>query len=109
MFVTITKDGKTFHKVTDTVYNKRMKKMGYYIVSGGYQKQEIPMGEPVQKDVMEKEPEAVTIEEPEIPVSDMSKEELAEFAKEHNIDTSKATNVRQARAIINAAIAKGKK
>lgn len=99
MFVTVTKDGRSFHKVTDTVYNKRMKKLGYRIVSDMPEKTEEP----------EEAKEAATIEEPEIPISDMSKEELAEFARENGIDTSGATNVRQARAIISAAIAKSKK
>lgn len=40
----------------------------------------------------------------EIPISEMTKEQLMEFAKEHNIDTSKAGNVREARKIIQKAI-----
>lgn len=99
MFVTVTKDGRSFHKVTDTVYNKRMKKLGYRIVSDM----------PEKTEELEEVKESATIEEPEIPISDMSKEELAEFARENGIDTSGATNVRQARAIISAAIAKSKK
>lgn len=99
MFVTVTKDGRSFHKVTDTVYNKRMKKLGYRIVSDM----------PEKTEELEEVKEAATIEEPEIPISDMSKEELAEFARENGIDTSGATNVRQARTIISAAIAKSKK
>lgn len=100
MFVTVTKDGRSFHKVTDAVYNKRMKKLGYCIVSDMPEKTE---------ELKEEVKEVATIEEPEIPISDMSKEELAEFARENGIDTSGATNVRQARTIISAAIAKSKK
>ena len=39
-----------------------------------------------------------------IPISEMNKEQLAEYAKEHNIDTSGARNVREARQIIQKAI-----
>lgn len=39
-----------------------------------------------------------------IPVSEMNKEQLAEYAKEHGIDTSGARNVREARQIIQKAI-----
>ena len=40
--------------------------------------------------------------------SEMSKEQLAEYAKEHNIDTSSARNVREARQIIQKAIREAK-
>ena len=39
-----------------------------------------------------------------VPISEMNKEQLAEYAKEHNIDTSGARNVREARQIIQKAI-----
>ena len=39
-----------------------------------------------------------------VPISEMNKEQLAEYAKEHNIDTSSARNVREARQIIQKAI-----
>ena len=32
-----------------------------------------------------------------VPISDMNKEQLAEYAKEHNIDTSSARNVRESK------------
>lgn len=43
-----------------------------------------------------------------IPISEMSREQLMEFAREHNIDTSKAKNVREARQIIQKAVRESK-
>ena len=43
-----------------------------------------------------------------VPISEMSKEQLAEYAKEHNIDTSSARNVREARQVIQKAIREAK-
>lgn len=43
-----------------------------------------------------------------IPISEMNKEQLAEYAIKHNIDTSKAKNVREARQIIQKAIQQSK-
>lgn len=43
-----------------------------------------------------------------IPISEMNKEQLAEYATKHNIDTSKARNVREARQIIQKAIQQSK-
>ena len=60
------------------------------------------------------EEQAVDYEESEeqevetVPISEMNKEQLAEYAKEHNIDTSSARNVREARQIIQKAIREAK-
>ena len=43
-----------------------------------------------------------------VPISEMNKEQLAEYAKEHGIDTSSARNVREARQIIQKAIREAK-
>lgn len=43
-----------------------------------------------------------------VPISEMNKEQLAEYAKEHNIDTSSARNVREARQVIQKAIREAK-
>ena len=43
-----------------------------------------------------------------VPISEMNKEQLAEYAKEHNIDTSGARNVRESRQIIQKAIREAK-
>lgn len=52
------------------------------------------------------EPEEQEVET--VPISEMNKEQLAEYAKEHNIDTSGARNVREARQIIQKAIREAK-
>ena len=46
----------------------------------------------------------VKTETEETPISEMNKEQLMEYAKEHGIDTSKARNVREARQIIQKVI-----
>ena len=108
MIVRVTKDGRTFHKVSEKVFQRNMKKLGYRVVDDNYYKE--PTEQVTEsEEVLETSEEKKTMEEPEIPVSDMSKEELMEYAKRNGIDTSQATNVRQARAIISAAIAKNKK
>lgn len=70
-----------------------------------------------EKDVVTKdvdEEQIVDYEESEeqevetVPISEMSKEQLAEYAKEHGIDTSGARNVREARQIIQKAIREAK-
>lgn len=50
------------------------------------------------------EEEVVKTETEETPISEMNKEQLMEYAKEHGIDTSKARNVREARQIIQKVI-----
>ena len=69
-----------------------------------------------EKDVMTPDDEEQVVdygesEEQEVetvPISEMNKEQLAEYAKEHNIDTSSARNVREARQIIQKAIREAK-
>lgn len=41
-----------------------------------------------------------------IPISDMTKEQLAQYAKNHNIDTSGAKSVSEARKIIQSEVRK---
>lgn len=101
MFVKVTKNGRDIHKVSKTVFEKKLKKAGYRMME---QKEKAKEEHPVEEESMDE----AEMEE-EISVSDMTKEQLAQFAKEHNIDTSHASNVRQARAIINAAISKERK
>lgn len=51
----------------------------------------------------EEKPHEAEIEQDDfdgVPISEMSKEQLAEYAKKHNIDTSSAKNVSDARRII---------
>lgn len=86
-------------KVSRNSYETMFKKNGYVIVDET--KQNID-------DIVEDE----QIEEDDlvdtIPISEMNKEQLAEYATKHNIDTSKAKNVREARQIIQKAIQQSK-
>lgn len=77
-------------KVSRNAYETLFKPKGY-ILEGGDRK---ARKEPVRG----VESETANVEE--IPISEMSKEQLAEFAKLHNIDTSEASSVSQARKII---------
>lgn len=86
-------------KVSRQSYETMFKKNGYVIVDET--KQNID-------DIVEDE----QIEEDDlvdtIPISEMNKEQLMEYAEKHNIDTSKAKNVREARQIIQKAIQQSK-
>mgnify|MGYP002775304853 CR=1 FL=1 len=89
-------------KVSKHSYESLFKPKGYMIV-GENKKVEEP------KEIIEdfeevKEEEAAEQEIDTIPISEMNKEQLAEYAKEHGIDTSNARNVREARQIIQKAI-----
>ena len=59
-------------------------------------------------DIFDEEPQE-GFEEPkenidEIPISDMNKSQLAEYAKKHNIDTSSAKTVSEAKKIIQKVV-----
>lgn len=86
-------------KVSRNSYETMFKKNGYVIVDET--KQSI--------DDFETEEETVDDDSVDtIPISEMNKEQLAEYATKHNIDTSKAKNVREARQIIQKAIQQSK-
>lgn len=88
--------GNTVIRVSEKSYEQKFKKLGYFLV-GETKKApaiEMPKEEP-------KEDSEVDIDS--IPISDMNKEQLQEYAKKHNIDTSHARNVREAREIIRKA------
>lgn len=86
-------------KVSRNSYETMFKKNGYVIVDET--KQNI--------DDFETEEETVDDDSVDtIPISEMNKEQLAEYATKHNIDTSKAKNVREARQIIQKAIQQSK-
>lgn len=86
-------------KVSRQSYETMFKKNGYVIVDEN--KQNID-------DIVEDE----QIEEDDLvdttPISEMNKEQLMEYAEKHNIDTSKAKNVREARQIIQKATQQSK-
>lgn len=94
------KKGDIVTKVSRQSYEKIFKRKGYKVIGD-----DAPKTEAAQKNEQESETEASTETEQsvnvdEIPVSEMTKEQLAEFATKHGIDTSAARNVREARQAV---------
>ncbi len=91
--------GDSIIKVSKRSFETMFKDKGYAIVSD-------EATEKVETVVEEStvEEEVVKTETEETPISEMNKEQLMEYAKEHGIDTSKARNVREARQIIQKVI-----
>ena len=85
-------------KVSRRSYETMFKQNGYVIVDETEQ----------NIDDFEKEETVEDDSVDTIPISEMNKEQLAEYATKHNIDTSKAKNVREARQIIQKAIQQSK-
>ena len=85
-------------KVSRRAYETMFKQNGYVIVDEAEQNNDDFETEEVVED------DSVDT----IPISEMNKEQLAEYATKHNIDTSKAKNVREARQIIQKAIQQSK-
>ena len=82
-------------KVSRRSYETMFKQNGYVIV------------DEAEQNIDDFETDEETVEDDSvdtIPISAMNKEQLAEYATKHNIDTSKAKNVREARQIIQKAI-----
>lgn len=90
--------GEHYIKVSKSAYDSIFKKKGYRLVG---ETKKINKEEVVDDFAEEAEHEVV---ETEVPVSEMNKEQLMKYAEEHNIDTSSAKNVREARQIIQNAI-----
>lgn len=86
-------------KVSRQSYETMFKKNGYVIVDETKQN----IDDIVEDEHIEEDDSVDTI-----PISEMNKEQLAEYATKHNIDTSKAKNVREARQIIQKAIQQSK-
>lgn len=97
------KRGDHVVKVSRKSYETMYKNHGYVLESQNRK----PQKEEKKQEVIEKVEEA-TEEVEETPISDMTKEQLAEFAKAHNIDTSAARNVGEARKIVQKAIREAK-
>lgn len=91
-------------KVSKRSYETLFKNKGYRIVEDEKDMDVEQMD--VEQTVDYGEPEEQEVET--VPISEMNKEQLAEYAKEHNIDTSGARNVREARQIIQKAIREAK-
>ena len=73
-------------KVSKRSYETLFRNKGYRIVEDEKDmdaEQTVDYGEPEEQEVET------------VPISEMNKEQLAEYAKEHNIDTSGARNVRE--------------
>lgn len=91
--------GDSIIKVSKRSFETMFKDKGYVIVlDEATEKVETAIAEPIVEE------EVVKTETEETPISEMNKEQLMEYAKEHGIDTSKARNVREARQIIQKAI-----
>lgn len=86
-------------KVSRQSYETMFKKNGYVIVDETKQN----IDDIIEDEQIEEDDSVDTI-----PISEMNKEQLAEYATKHNIDTSKAKNVREARQIIQKAIQQSK-
>lgn len=91
--------GDNIIKVSKHSFETMFKDKGYVVVSDeATEKVETVVEEPIVEE------EVVKTETEETPISEMNKEQLMEYAKEHGIDTSKARNVREARQIIQKVI-----
>ena len=105
------KIGKRFEgntiKVSRKSYEHLYKNKGYVLVDDDG----VQIEEDTHEDVIDEtefaEPEQVEQEVDEIPISEMNSAQLRQFAKEHNIDTSSANNVKEARRIIQKAVREG--
>lgn len=96
--------GQHIVKVSKHSYETLFRNKGYKIVDDG-KYTEVPDNDEEQAvDYVESEEQEVET----VPISEMNKEQLAEYAKEHSIDTSGARNVREARQIIQKAIREAK-
>lgn len=91
-------------KVSKRSYETLFRNKGYRIVENEKDIEIPDVDEEQVVDYGESEEQEVET----VPISEMNKEQLAEYAKEHNIDTSGARNVREARQIIQKAIREAK-
>ena len=100
-------DGKPI-KVSRKAYENIFKKKGYVLVDDDGNR--IAEEHNENKDMMKEsdfEAEEVQQKVDEIPISEMNSAQLKQFAKEHDIDTSSASNVKEARRIIQKAVREG--
>lgn len=85
-------------RIPKSVYEKQFRKLGYILDSVDGAKQEKEYEEETDKVVDSEAVEENDLET--IPISEMNKEQLAEYAERHGIDTSGCRNVREARQLI---------
>lgn len=91
--------GDSIIKVSKRSFETMFKDKGYAIVSDEATEK---VENVIEESIVEEE--VVKTETEETPISEMNKEQLMEYVKEHDIDTSKAKNVREARQIIQKVI-----
>lgn len=98
--VNAVRNGKNV-RVSESVFDKVYAKKGF-------RKVEVNPKKTYQKSELEKVAmEGSNMDDIDnIPVSDMSKEQLQRYAKKYNIDTSGASNVSEARKIVKNALRK---
>ena len=96
--------GQHIVRVSKHSYETLFRNKGYRIVED---KKDVVTPDVDEEQVVDYE-ESDEQEVETVPISEMNKEQLAEYAKEHNIDTSSARNVREARQIIQKAIREAK-
>ena len=105
-------NGRTKHEVTIGAYNTIYKGLGFHIVGAKHNREVKKEEKVVEKTQVNEKPETINVpvEEPEEkswvedllekPISQWSKEETANFAKEKGIDTSYAHKLSEAKDII---------
>lgn len=104
MAMVIIKRGKSVYKVSRKTYESQFKEKGFEIIEQETSEKEDDVMEEQEVEEVEKEQEELE----KIPISEMNKEQLIEYAEKHNIDTSSAKNVREARQIIQKAVRESK-
>ena len=89
-------------RIPKSVYEKQFRKLGYILDSVDGAKQEKEQEKEYEEET-DKVVDSEAVEEDDletIPISEMNKEQLAEYAERHGIDTSGCRNVREARQLI---------
>lgn len=103
-FVKAEKNGKTI-EVSRSTYETIFKKQGYKLVghnSNMYSEQEEMYTDDDYEETEQNGEELDVLET--TPISEMDKNQLLEYCKRHDIDTSAAKNVREAREIVKSVI-----
>lgn len=103
MAMVVAKRGKKFIKVSRRAYETLFRDKGYVVVQDDETGAHVEAAEVGEKEIPEDE-EADEKGLDTIPISEMTKDQLLEYAKQKGIDTSGARNVREARQIIQKAI-----
>lgn len=88
-------------KVSKKAYENIFKKRGYKLIC---EEKEEKHSKAEKVEEPEYTEEVEEVEEETIPISEMNREQLMNFAKENDIDTSSAKSVKEARQIIQKAI-----